>query len=335
MEHLTDLKLIQLCKENNRDAYDELFHRYYPIAYKLALHITKSDADAHDVAQESMVSVYDHIHDLKQPQYFSLWLKRIVVGKCNRIFRKNKHVDYMSDDALLMRHVRDDVLDHNPVKYTRSDHDKEMLVYFIELLPETQEEVTRMFYLRQMSIKEISRRLNISTGTVKSRLHAAKKKLREYVLEYEEQEGVRLNFQDTSMSALFGTKLFHSIKGHSLFSSTFVKYSMITILISGSIGIVSALDIWTDVHSDMIDPVAESEAADQFPVLKLSDMDIVNAQDAYFKLLMIADKQDAMTHLSDLELADMYKLYDGLKAHGGIYYQELRKKDCFSALNNK
>ena len=36
MEHLSDLRLIHLCKENHQEAYDELFKRYYPIAYKLA-----------------------------------------------------------------------------------------------------------------------------------------------------------------------------------------------------------------------------------------------------------------------------------------------------------
>ncbi|MCI9293113.1 MAG: sigma-70 family RNA polymerase sigma factor [Erysipelotrichaceae bacterium] len=335
MEHLSDLRLIHLCKENHQEAYDELFRRYYPIAYKLAYHITKSDADAHDVAQESMLSVYKHIQDLKQPQYFPLWLKRIVVGKCNRIFRKNKHVDYMSDDALLMQHVKDNVLDHNPVRYTRSDYDKEMLVYFIELLPDTQEEVTRLFYLRQLSIKEISRSLHISQGTVKSRLHAAKKKLREYVSQYEEREGVRLNFRDTSMSALFGTGIFHSIKEYGFFSSTSFKYGMITLLIGGSVGIIGTVSRLWDGDDDAQEYPAEIETSSRFPLLQLSDMEISNAQDAFFKLLMIADNQNAMEHLTDEQRADMHILYEGLKEHGGIYYYELSRKDCFSALKNK
>lgn len=338
MEKKTDEELIALCKEKDEAAFNELYKRYYPVAYKLAYHISKSDADARDAAQEVMITVYQYIDTLKQPQYFSLWLKRIVVGKCNRIFRKNKNMKYMDNEALIMQHQKDEVRDHNPMKQIHFDNDQELLGFFISMLPEAQEEVMKLFYFEQLSIKEISKKLNIPEGTIKSRIFAAKKKLKELINGYEEKEQTSIDFQSDALLASLGSGVVYSTMKQmhpwsSFFTSSILKYAVVLTLALSSAGIVASVvyqkqespntqDIIRLNETESIHNQAEEK---QFQTVELSTMKIENAQDAYFKLQLMMDHEDTWNYLNDQERIEIKELYQAIKQYGGTYYTLLEQ----------
>lgn len=337
MNNYSDEELINLCKEKSEDAYNELYKRYYPTAYKLAYHICKSNADARDAAQETMISVYQNISSLKQPQYFSLWLKRIVVGKCNRIFRKEKHIHYVEDHTVFMKNKKDEIRSHNPSKQVHFYQDKEIMDFFIQLLPPAQEQIMRMFYFEQLSIKEIAHTLQISEGTVKSRIFMARKKLKQSILEYEEREEISLDFQSEALFAMLGSSILGMrMPGKDLISSTFTSSAMrvflVVVLGVGCIG--AGNEIYqqykrqepTKEYLVLDQNTTTSSEEKQFQKVVLNDMEIDNAQDAYFKLLLKADTLEDISAVSEIEKNEIKALYASIKAYGGYYLNLLNEK---------
>lgn len=330
MKTYSDNELIKQCKEKNEEAFNELFKRYYPVAYKLAFHICKSEADAKDAAQDAMISVYRNISSLKQSEYFSLWLKRIVVGKCNRIFRKNNHVTYIDDESLLMKHYVDKVKEHNPFQQIHFHSDQEVLAFFIAMLPDAQKEVLQLFYLKQQSIKEIANMLSCSEGTVKSRMYMGKKKLREQIKAYESREEIHLDFQSDALyamlysSSLFG--LIHKQNLSPLFTSS--KLCACLFMIASIAGLGAAYEMQqSHKRDDIINNTIQKETkvAYEFPEIQLHDRRIDNAQDAYFRILMIADKEETIPYLKAEHKEDIADLLKALKSYGGVYYEHLNK----------
>lgn len=333
MKNKTSQELIELCQKQDQEAFAELYKRYYPQAYKLAYHIARSDADARDAAQDAMITVYNHIEELKQPQYFSLWLKRIVVGSCNRIFRKDHHVDYVNEDTTVMRRTTTSLREHDPLKTIHFHSDRELLQFFIGMLSEDQNRVTTMFYFDQLSIREISARLHIPQGTVKSRLFSAKKKLKEMIDTYEKEEQIALDFQSETLGALLATATL--AKGfHGSFSrfTSFDPLKIFAVSTMSAVGLgvgILGCQAWNERRiSHDHSPYAEEESIAEtkpFPSVELSHSRVESAQDAYFSILLLLDQKEQFALLNEQEQEDVAKLYASLREYGGIYYELIQQ----------
>ncbi len=326
MKDKTPQELIELCKQHNEDAFTELYKRYYPHAYKLAFHIAKSEADARDAAQETMISVYHHIDELQYPQYFPLWMKRIVVGQCNRIFRKEHHVDYLGEEAQVMKTTATKSREDDPIRVIHFDSDQETLRFFMELLPDDQMRVMEMFYFDQLSIKEISTKLHIPQGTIKSRLFTGKKRLKDMIVSYERDEQVSLDFQSDALMGMLGVSALSQMVYMPLAKfRSMAPSKCIAVAVAGVMSVavaVSGYYIWNEkATSDEYQDSAYHQEVKPFPTVVLSDSEISSAQDAYFSLLLLADKKADVALLSEQKQEDADKLYRSLKEYGGYYYE--------------
>lgn len=88
MEIKEELQLIEYAKAGDGDAFETLLKAYLPMMYKVAFSYVKSDEDAADVVQESILSCYESLSQLRKPQYFKTWLIRIVINKSKDMFRQ-------------------------------------------------------------------------------------------------------------------------------------------------------------------------------------------------------------------------------------------------------
>ena len=59
--------------------------------------ILKNDDDVCDAIQETLVSAYKNLKSLREPQYFSSWIIKILINKCYDILRKNKKIKYLNE----------------------------------------------------------------------------------------------------------------------------------------------------------------------------------------------------------------------------------------------
>ncbi len=192
---MTEQELL-LAAQQDDEAFALLYQRYYRLVYYVAYKMCRNDADAQDVVQETFMEVRRSLCDLKNPQYFRLWLYRVVDSKCKKLFRKNKYA--LTD--IEQDHILNEFLEQNEqflpeasLKYT---NDRDIMHRFIKELPYDQKYAIILYYMQQMTTLEIAELLKVPEGTIKSRLSVGRATLRKKVEAYEHREGIKLNFRE-------------------------------------------------------------------------------------------------------------------------------------------
>lgn len=85
--------MIQLVKRSisgDADAFLELMEKNSLAMYKVARGILDNDEDAADAMQDTILTCFEKIHTLKNPEYFKTWMIRILINECNKIHRHYK-----------------------------------------------------------------------------------------------------------------------------------------------------------------------------------------------------------------------------------------------------
>ena len=90
MEPASDEYLVQHAQAGHLDAFEELVVRHRDRVYRLALRLLGSDADAEDVAQDSLVQAWQSLPGFRGEAAFSSWLYRIVVNKSRDAQRRSR-----------------------------------------------------------------------------------------------------------------------------------------------------------------------------------------------------------------------------------------------------
>lgn len=150
-------------KEDLSKNFEILIHENLTSMYRVAKGILKVEEDIEDAIQTTILIAFRKIDTLKEKKYFKTWLIRILINECNKIYTRNK------------KNVRDMVEE----SYIIQDFENIDLYNAIQCLKEDLRVITILYYFDDMSYKDISSTLNITEGTVKSRLSRAKKSLYE------------------------------------------------------------------------------------------------------------------------------------------------------------
>lgn len=178
-------KLIKKCMNGNLDAFDELIEKHEKTAYNLALKMLKNPEDAMDVSQEAFIKVFRSIKTFNFESAFSTWLYRIVTNTCLDFLRKRSTNVYsidnpiQTDDGEIERDIPDD--SDTPEELLEKKLIKELVNNSIEKLDENHKVVIILRDIQGFSYEEISKILDCSIGTVKSRISRARNNLKEIV----------------------------------------------------------------------------------------------------------------------------------------------------------
>ena len=177
-----DLYFIDKIKQGNIEAFDPIVRKYKERIYSVIYNMTSNAEDAADLSQETFVKAFRSISKFKGKSSFYTWLYRIGINLTLAYLRRNKFRRFFSfnkvedpDGNLLDRLTSKDRSDHR----TLAKELQEKLNEAIQSLPEKQRVVLVMHEIEQISLKEISEILKISSGTARSRLHYAKESLHE------------------------------------------------------------------------------------------------------------------------------------------------------------
>lgn len=155
--------LIQRAKEKDADAFAELMQRQMQSMYKTAWAMLGNDEDVADVIQETILTCYEKIGQLKTDAYFHTWLIRILINKCYDLLRKRSRVE-LTEETLEIP-VAEEA--YGNVEW------KEVL----KALDEKYRVVVLLYYIEGLSTVEISKILGVSESCVRSRLSRARKQL--------------------------------------------------------------------------------------------------------------------------------------------------------------
>lgn len=164
--------LVQQFQSGRSNALAKLVKRWHKTFCEKAYWIVKDPDVAKDIAQDSWSIIINKINHLKTPESFGSWALRIVYTKSLDWIKTNKKLQ----NTIVENQQTQDAFD---VEKDNNEPLKVALLKTIKMLPDNQQIVIRLFYLQEYSLKEISSILNISQGTVKSRLFHAREKLKQ------------------------------------------------------------------------------------------------------------------------------------------------------------
>lgn len=167
-------RLIEKCLDGDIKAQYQLYKQYSKAMYNIAIRFLNNKMDAEDILQESFVTAFKRLDELKNKDVFGSWLKRIVINKCISIQRKQRISFEELDDE---RHGGfDDMDDGLP------EVDPALVHGAIKKLPSKGRMVLVLRALEGYSHKEIAETLDISVSTSKTQYNRAlsllKKKLK-------------------------------------------------------------------------------------------------------------------------------------------------------------
>jgi uncharacterized protein len=170
-------------------AFGEIVRRFQDLAFACAFSTLGDFHLAEDAAQESFLTAWRNLDQLRQPEAFPGWLKRIVLTQCGR-FTRGKHVDTVGLEALHDRPTPNGA-DGDPSAAYDARERRARVLAAIRELPEHERIVTSLYYLGDYSTAQIGAFLELPVGTVKKRLFSARQRLRERMLDMGLDEVVR------------------------------------------------------------------------------------------------------------------------------------------------
>ena len=175
-ERVLDEYLVVLSQSGSGEALDGLARRWTPRLLRYAARLlggSSDDADtARDVVQEVWIGVIRGLRGLRDPAQFPAWIYGITTRKCADVVRTNMRKRRLDAEDAAGRSGEE----AGPTPESRID-----LATAIRRLPLPHRAVVHLFYRDEMSVEEIALILEIPVGTVKSRLHSAREKLREHM----------------------------------------------------------------------------------------------------------------------------------------------------------
>lgn len=124
----------------------------------------KDEDNVQDAIQNTILNAYLNIEKLQNTKYFKSWITRILINECNRIYRNSK-----KDEKLLEKYS------NNTVQCTSKALDFDSI---IEILDDSKKKIFELYYKDELTVKEISKKLNMSENTIKSELSRGRKKIR-------------------------------------------------------------------------------------------------------------------------------------------------------------
>lgn len=157
------------------DAWDTLFHRHQAGLCAFAVRMLKDEHSALDVLQETFLSAIRHIGTLREEGRFGPWIYGIAYQKCLQHLRKARPVHSLDT---LEELDSDASSDPSPEQVLIRKEEESAFLALIDELPVAHRTCVLLFYLENFPLEEIARLMETRVGTVKSRLHYARKTLR-------------------------------------------------------------------------------------------------------------------------------------------------------------
>ncbi len=181
MERADDVQLIHRILSGDDAAFDILVEKYEKGVHALAWRKVGNFHDAEEITQDAFLQAYKNLSTLKNPHQFAGWLYVIANRLCIDWLRKQKPA-MQSLENTPMEDIeeisyREHVSQQRQTK--NAEHHHEIVKKLLAKLPESERTVVTLYYLGEMTMKEISKFLGVSVKTISSRLHRARKRLKQ------------------------------------------------------------------------------------------------------------------------------------------------------------
>ena len=176
-----DVQLISKVLSGDDEAFTALVRKHQKSVHALAWRKIGDFHIAEEIMQDVFLRVYKHLPKLKDPKQFFGWLYVTTARLCNTWLRKNKSPTESLEDvpmAEMEKTFYEQYVSTQHEEEARS-HQQELVKKLLEKLPESERTVMTLYYLGEMTAKEIGKFLGVSVNTITSRLQRARKRLQQ------------------------------------------------------------------------------------------------------------------------------------------------------------
>lgn len=181
-------QLVQKARQGDKKAQEGLYLATNSAAYFVAMKITKDEEESLDIVSDSYIKAFASLDNLENDEKFPAWFNQIVANRCRDYLKKAKpmHLSDMTEDGEDFE--LEDIDGEIPDELLENKDVIECVRRVVESLPEEQRMCVILRYYDEMSLQEIADTLEVSLGTVKSRLSRASKKMRDEIERLEKEE---------------------------------------------------------------------------------------------------------------------------------------------------
>lgn len=174
--------LIPLVCKGNRDAFEEVYHRYHAALYQNILRFTKDHTVTEDLVQDTFIRFWQKRSSIRADKSLAGWLF-VISYHLSVNWLKHKLVDAKAKQQLVLLSVESDSL-------SLYDQQMALLEQAILQLPPQKRRALELCKLQGRSYKEAAQEMNISTHTVKEYLSGAMKVVRDYAVTHPEYKSL-------------------------------------------------------------------------------------------------------------------------------------------------
>lgn len=177
-------QLIKKAKAGDEKAFSRLYHQTYNRNYYIVQKMVKSEQDTQDILQDTYIKVYTHLDNYQHdsPGGFAAWTAKIATNTAlSHLRRKNpvlfSEMEQETEDGVMELEWEDETPDYKPEVAFDKKETAMIIQELLESLSEEQRICILMYYLEDMSVKEIAQQCSCSENTVKSRLNYGRKNI--------------------------------------------------------------------------------------------------------------------------------------------------------------
>jgi len=173
LEEQTVADLVRASQEGDREAFGELVKRFEGAVYGTAMRRLRNHAEAQELVQEVFVKAMQKLDQLSQPEAFPGWLRSIANRMAiNRAVRRGPAM--ATEPEILSANLTRSV---TPLDDALISEQHEQVHAGLDRLGELDRRTLEAFYLEGQSLNEMSDQFHSPVGTIKRRLHVARKRL--------------------------------------------------------------------------------------------------------------------------------------------------------------
>lgn len=177
------LSLIRRCKRYDRSAQFELYRRFHRFGIGICLRYAKTEEDAQEMLNEAFFRIFTKIKQYDERYTFVAWARTIFIHTAIDQLRKHKH-DLDTED---FAEIHDKPISDEMIDWMNAEE----VAFLVRQLPPQYKAVFNLYEVEGFDHNEIGKMLNISTGTSKSNLARARKKLKGIVQGYLKQSDLK------------------------------------------------------------------------------------------------------------------------------------------------
>ena len=178
MNNADSVRLVTECIAGNEDAIELFVRQYETDIFRLALSIAGDQAEANEITQETFLAALRSFRSYKEQNSLKAWLYTIALNQSRSHLRKRKLLERLKTTVTNIFQLEANHKQKSPEDVFIQNEKEAVIWNELNNLDERHRTVVILRYFHELSISEISEILAVNEGTIHSRLHTARARLK-------------------------------------------------------------------------------------------------------------------------------------------------------------